>query len=152
MATADARNAISLVGIRPLRVTLTIDNSTITHSGTAAGGSSVINRAVTLSADLTVALADAGERVIGKLLSVTEDLRALVQTGGYMTLPKGTNYSGSPGLRIVGDVLVAAKGYVKHVPLAGATYDQGEVNLAQKANGTIFDDSDTNLVLVHIAG
>lgn len=155
MSTADARNAISLVGIRPLRVTLNIDNSTITPSSTAAGGSTVINRAVTLSADNTVALAGAGEKVIGKLISVnpdSADLRATVQVGGFMTLPKGDNYGGSPGLRIVGDVVSAAKGYVKHVPLAGGSYSQAEVNLAQKANGTIYDDSDSALVLVHLAG
>lgn len=149
---ADPRDTISLVGIRPLRVTLTADNTSITYSSTAAGGSAVINRAVKLSADNTVSLTTAASHVIGKLLSVAADLRCLVQIGGFMTLPKGTNYAGAVGDRIIGDVLVAAEGYVKHVAAAGGTYAQSESNAILAGRGTVYDDSDSALVLVHLPG
>lgn len=148
------RDAISLLGIRPLRVTLTIDNSTITASATEDGGSAAVGKAVTFSADNTVQLVAANELVLGKLISVnvaSGDLRCVVQVGGFMELPKGTNYSGAPGDRIIGDVLVAAEGYVKHVADA-ATPTAAEVNAVLNGRGIVYDDSDASNVVVWLPG
>lgn len=149
---ADPRDAISLIGIRPLRVTLEHDNSAITYSATANGGSSVVGRAVTLTADNKVTLTGANEVVVGKLISVVDSTYCLVQIGGFMELPKGTNYSGSPGDRLIGDVLVAAEGYVKHVAAVGSSFSQAELQAVQKGRGMVYDDSDTNNVVAHFAG
>jgi len=147
---ANPRDALSLLGIRPLRVTLTIDNSTITASDTEDGGSAQVGLAVKLSADNTVALVQADDQVLGQLISVnvaSGDLRCSVQVGGFISFLKGTNYSGAVGGKIVGDVLVAAEGYVKHLAAASAG-SAAEINALAAAQGVIYDDSDTDEVVV----
>lgn len=152
---ADPRDAISLVGIRPLRVTLTIDNSSITASATAAGGSAQVGRAVGLSADNTVELLQANNPLLGKLISVNvadSDLRCTVQVGGFMELPKGDNYAGSPGDRLLGDTLSAADGYVKEVGAVGTAFAQAELQAILDGRGIVYDDSDANNVVAHLPG
>jgi hypothetical protein len=112
---ADPRNAVAFEGIRYSAETFLIDNSTITYSETVANGSSQVGLAVTLSADETVALAGDGELVLGKLIKVESDNKAVVQTKGYCTLPGGTSATLTVGLKIVGDLLVSAAGYIQAV-------------------------------------
>jgi hypothetical protein len=112
---ADPRNAVAFEGIRYSAETFLIDNSTITYSETAANGSASVGLAVTLSTDETVALAADGELVLGKLIKVESDNKAVVQTKGYCTLPGGTSATLTVGLKIVGDLLVSAAGYIQAV-------------------------------------
>lgn len=102
------------------RVTFKIDASTITYSATENNGSAQVGLAVTYSAADTVQLAGDGEAIVGKLLEVTKDGYCVVQTGGYMTLPGGTSATLTQGKAIVGDLLVAAEGYIREVATATA--------------------------------
>lgn len=110
---SDPRADVDFVGIGYRAETFKIDDSTITYSSTADNGSSVVGRAVTLSAAETVALAADAEPIIGKLIQVHSDDMATVQTKGYCTLPGGTSATLTLGSAIVGDLLVAAKGYIR---------------------------------------
>jgi len=138
---ADPRKTISFEGIGRRGVTFAIDNSTITYDATKANGSAQVGLAVTLSAAKTVALAGDGEAVIGKLIRVEGDNYAVVQDDGYVTLPGGTSATLTLGSKIVGDLLVAAKGYVRSA--ASATAAELAVQSA-----TIIDASDTDAVVV----
>lgn len=136
---ADPRNTVAFDGIGYSAQTFLIDDSTITYSATAANGSASVGLAVTLSTHATVALAADGEFILGKLISVDSDDKAVVQTGGFMTLPGGTSATLTPGLKIVGDLLVSAKGYIRAV----ATEDT-------VSRGFIVDSSTTTAVVVKL--
>ena len=136
---ADPRNTVAFDGIGYEAQTFLIDDSTITYSATAANGSASVGLAVTLSTHSTVALAADGEFILGKLISVDSDDKAVVQTGGFMTLPGGTSATLTPGLKIVGDLLVSAKGYIRVV----ATEDT-------VSRGFIVDSSTTTAVVVKL--
>ena len=115
---SDPRNAVDFQGIRYSAETFLIDNSTITYSETVANGSAQVGFAVTLSADSTVGLVGSGEFVLGKLIKVESDNKAVVQTRGYCTLPGGTAATLTLGLKIVGDlggVSTTDEGYIQAV-------------------------------------
>ncbi|MGA7617240.1 MAG: hypothetical protein WBX15_18910 [Thermoanaerobaculia bacterium] len=140
---ADPRADVDLIGIDYEAVTLKIDNSSITYDATKANGSAQAGLAVTLSAAKTVALAADGEVVLGKLISVESDNLAVVQVGGFCTLPAGTGASLSLGKKIVGAVLVAAEGYIREVNTATAA----ELGIAAHA---IYDAGTTTAVVVKL--
>jgi hypothetical protein len=140
---ADPRNAVDFVGIGYEAQTFLIDNSTITYSATATNGSSQVGLAVAFSAAETVELVGDGEEVIGKLILVESDNKAVVQTGGYMTLPAGTSASLTVGKKIVGDLLVSAEGYIREV----ATGTAAELGVAR---GLIVDAGTTTAVVVKL--
>lgn len=141
---ADPRNAVSFEGINEERVTFLIDNSTITYSATAANGSAQVGLAVALSAASTIELAGDGEEVVGKLLSVEADNKAVVQTGGFMTLPAGTGASLTVGKKIVGDLGAdSAEGYIREV----ATGTAAELGVAR---GMIINAGTTTAVVVRL--
>jgi hypothetical protein len=118
---ADARNAVDFTGIGYKAQTFLIDNSTIVYSATAVGGSVSVGLAVTLSADATVALTADGNGVLGKLIKVESDNKAVVQTAGYVTLPGGVSAVLTRGKKIVGALGAAsAKGYIREVATAVA--------------------------------
>jgi hypothetical protein len=123
--------------------TYLIDNSTITYDATKTGGSAQVGLAVTLSAARTVALTADGDAVVGKLVKVEADNKATVQDGGYMTLPSGASASLTRGLKIVGDLDTAAKGYIREV----ASGTAAEIN---KGRGFIVDAADTAAVVVRL--
>lgn len=123
--------------------TFKIDDSTITFDAAQVNGSAAVGKAVTLSSDKTVALAADGEAVIGKLLKVEPDKLASVQYAGYMTLPAGTGASLTLGKKIVGAVLVAAKGYIRETNTATAA-ENGV------SRGFIVDNDTTTAVLVKL--
>lgn len=117
---ADPRLAVGFEEIGAEFASFLIDDSTITYLATAAGGSSQVGLAVTLSAADTIALvADAGA-VLGKLVKVEKDGVATVQIAGGMTLAAGTGAALTLGKAIVGCLLVAAKGYIREVNTAAA--------------------------------
>lgn len=140
---ADPRNTVDFVGIDYSAQTFIIDNSTITYSATATNGSSQVGLAVALSAANTIELAGDGEEILGKLISVDSDNKAVVQTGGYMELPAGTGASLTVGKKIVGDLLVSAEGYIREV----ATGTAAELGVAR---GMIIDAGTTTAVVVKL--
>ena len=118
---ADPRLTVGFDGIAAEYATFKIDNSTIVYSATQNGGSAAVGKAVTMSADDTVALANDGEAVIGKLIKVESDNIATVQIKGAVTLPGGTSASLTRGKKIVGAVDGSGnKGYIREVATATA--------------------------------
>ncbi len=120
-----------------------IDDSTITFDEDEEGGSAQVGLAVGLTAAGLVELVGDGEEVIGKLIKVEGDGAATVQIGGFMTLPGGTGASLTAGKKIVGDLLVAAEGYIREV----ATGTAAELGVAR---GFIKDPADTDAVVVYL--
>jgi hypothetical protein len=78
---ADPRNTVAFDDIGYEAQTFLIDNSTITYSATATGGSASVGLAVTLSTHKTVALAGDGEFVLGKLIKVESDRKPRLYRG-----------------------------------------------------------------------
>lgn len=139
----DPRATNELEGILYKAATFDIDNSTITYEATEENGSSVVGRAVTLSSDQQVALAADAEAILGKLISVSQDNKCVVQLGGFMTLPGGTSATLTLGAKVVGDLLVAAKGYIR-------VSDGSTAAEIIKQRGIIVDNDDTTAVLVYL--
>lgn len=137
---ANPRKTVEFEGIGAVTATFAIDASTITYDATKAGGSAQVGLAVTFSADRTIQLVGDGEFVLGKLLTVESDGYATVQTHGYMTLPGGTGATLTRGAAIVGDLLVAAEGYVR----AAASGTAAELIVCR---GFIIDDDATNPIV-----
>lgn len=141
---ADARNTVVFVGIGYEAETFLIDNSTITYSATAVGGSAQVGLAVTLSADKTVALTQDGNAVVGKLVSVENDNKAVVQTGGHVTLPGGASATLTRGSRIVGALgASSARGYIRSA--AAGTAAEHVVS-----RGMILENGTTTAVVVRL--
>lgn len=140
---ADPRLDTKYDEIDAVFVTYKIDASTITYDATKANGSAEVGLAVTLSDDETVALVADGGAVEGKLISVEPDGYCTVQVSGYMTLPAGTAATLTNGKKIVGDLLVAAKGYIREV----ATATAAELGVCR---GAIIDNSTTTAVVVRL--
>jgi hypothetical protein len=143
---ADPRNAVSFNGIGQLPVTFIADGVTIVYDATKTGGAdaTMIGKAVTMSADGTVALAVDGDTVIGKLEKVEPDGKCHVVIAGFVTLPAGASATLTRGKKIVGALGAAsAKGYVREV----ATATAAELG---KARGFTVDNSDTTAVVVYL--
>ncbi|MCC6457272.1 MAG: hypothetical protein IT328_20125 [Caldilineaceae bacterium] len=140
---ANPRDDVRFEGIGYKAQTFKIDNSTITYDATKANGSAQVGLAVTFSAAKTVQLVGDGEAVVGKLIQVEADGKAVVQTGGYASFPGGTSAGLTLGKKIVGDLLVAAEGYIREV----ATATAAELGVAR---GQIVDASDTAEVWVNL--
>lgn len=139
---ADPRDDIRFEEIGALNVTYKIDNSTITYDATKVNGSAQVGLAVTLSAGGTVALADDGDPVEGKLITVEADGKCVVQAGGYMTLPGGNAATLTEGQAFVGDQNASAEpGYIRDVNTAVAAELGG-------ARGRIVDADVTTAVVV----
>lgn len=141
---ADPRNTVAFDELDAHYSTYKIDNSTITYDSTKERGAAttMIDKAVTLSADGTVALAADGEKVIGRLDGVESDNKARVQDGGFMELPGGDGATLTLGKAIVGALgAAAAKGYIREVN-TGAVAELG------KQNGAIIDNDTTTAVVV----
>lgn len=115
------RRTLSFEGIDIDTASFFVDGVTITYSATATNGSAQVGLAVTFSADNTVALTQDGNAVVGKLLSVDADGVALVQVGGFMTLPGGNGATLTRGSAIVGALGAAsARGYIRSAASATA--------------------------------
>ncbi len=140
---ADPRS-VERAGIGARYQTFTTDNSTITYSATATGGSSQVGLAVTInSSDLIETVGD-GEFVLGKLIKVEPDNTATVQTHGEMGLPGGLSATLTRGKSIVGDLGAAsAEGYIREV----ATGTAAELGVAR---GFIDDPSTATDVRVQL--
>lgn len=141
------RDDIDFRGIGYNGITMNIDNDTITYDATLAGGSSVVGRAVTISADKTVALCADGDAVFGKLIVVEPGLKCTVQYTGACRLPGGLSATLTPMSKIVGALgASSAKGYIRSVDAAAGSYAQAEAVEAQKARHTILNSATTTAV------
>lgn len=142
----DPRNAVDFQGIGILTTTYKIDNSTITYDATKANGAAttMIGKAVKLSAAGTVALAADGDAIEGKLLLVESDNKCTVQVGGYCDLPGGNGASLTLGKKIVGALNASsAAGYIREV----ATGTAAELG---RCRGRIIDAGTTTAVMVSL--
>jgi hypothetical protein len=142
---ANPRNIIDFEGVQGTFATYHTDNSTIVYDSTKAGGAAttMIGKAVSLSAAGTVQLAGDGDAIVGKLVKVEADNKATVQDGGYMTLPAGAGATLTRGLKVVGDLDTAARGFIREV----ASGTAAEIN---KGRGFIVDAADTAAVVVRL--
>lgn len=138
------RKIVKYNGIRYEAQTFKIDGVTITYDENEDNGSAQVKKAVTFSADDTVALTTDGSAVVGELLKVEADGMCSVQTAGYMPLPKGEGAVFTRGKKIVGDLGPAnARGYVREV----ATATAAELGVAR---GMIVNTADTEDVWVRL--
>ena len=136
------RTNVSNIGVGGQYRTYKIDDSTITYSATAAGGSSQVGLAVTFSAEDTVALTADGSAVIGKLILVESDGKCNVMTDGTMTLPGGDSATLTVGATIVGALGAdSAKGYIRSAA-------SGTAAELVKARGRIENNDTTTAVVV----
>jgi hypothetical protein len=141
---ANPRNIVDFTDIDVVNVTYPIDNSTIIYDATKANGSAQVGLAVTFSADRTVALTADGNRVVGKLIKVEGDNKAVVQVEGYVQLPGGASASLTVGKAIVGALgASSAKGYIREV----ATATAAELGVCR---GEIVDNDTTTAVWVKL--
>lgn len=146
----DPRAVIRHTGNHARYETFKIDNSEITFSATAQGGSAQVGLAVALTTDDTVDLAGDGEAVLGKLVSVESDLYCTVQIGGFCTLPAGNAATLTLGRKVVGALNASsAKGYVKAFAASGS-YTAAEVALAAATRGLIVNNDATTAVVVDL--
>lgn len=136
---ADPRADVRFDNIDYRAETFKIDDSTITYDATQPGGSAQVGLAVNQSAGDTIQLVGDGEAISGKLIQVTKDGYATVQTRGYCTLPGGTSATLTIGTKIVGDLLVAAEGYIQSASTQHTV-----------SRGRIVDPTTTTAVVVYL--
>ncbi len=145
------RKKVDYTGIEQERVTYKIDGATIIFDANADGGSAAVGRAVEISADDTVALANDNGPVHGRLELVEADGMCVVTTDGYVTLPGGQAAVLTPGRPIIGALGAGgARGHIKQAPAASATPTQAEVNAAAVARGRIVRSGDATKVVVRL--
>lgn len=137
---ADPRKAVVWSAVGDY-ITVKADGSTITYSATAAYGCADVGKAVTLSTDDTAALAGDGEAVLGRLEKVGPDGYCTVKWRGDVKLPAGTSATIDLGSRIVGDLLVSAKGYIQSAASGTAAHHV-------VSRGLIVNNNDTDNVVV----
>lgn len=145
---ANPRNLVGFEGIADEADYLTFkyDNSTIAYDSTKARGAAaaMLDKAVTLSADATVALCADGDAVAGKLYRVEPDGKCLVQYKGCLSLPGGASATLTRGNKVVGALGAAsAKGYIRDAA-------SGTAAEIVKGRGLILDKSDLTAVVVGI--
>lgn len=140
---ADPRLSVDFKGIGAVYASFKIDNSTIVYSATAERGSAVVDRAVTMSADDTVALVADGGHVVGKLIQVEPDGIATVQVKGFMEFGGGTSATLTRGTAIVGALLSSVAGYIR----SAASGTAAELILC---TGQIIRNGDTTKVVVKL--
>ncbi len=140
---ANPRAIVDYEGIQNYRFTVPYDNSAITYSATADGGSTSVGLAVSLTSSDTLTLVGDAENVLGKLISVEADGMCTVERG-FVTLPGGSGATLTRGKSIVGDLGAAsAEGYIREVNTAVAA----ELGVM---DGKIIDPSTTTAVVVHL--
>jgi hypothetical protein len=140
----DPRAVLAFEGIDAEYATYAIDASTITYDATKINGAAttMLDKAVTLSAAKTVALCADGDPVIGRLDMVTSDGYGRVQVEGFTSLPGGASATLTLGSVVVGALGAAsAKGYIRSAA-------SGTAAELVKAGPTIHDASDTANVVV----
>ena len=110
---ADPRLAVKFDGLHAQYATFKGDGTQVNYTAGVANGCSYAGLAVFASADDTCDLVDDGEFVLGKLIRVEIDDIATVQVAGFCELAAGTGATLTRGAAIVGDLLIAAEGYIR---------------------------------------
>lgn len=118
---ADPRKIVDNEGIGFRAETYKFDSS-IVYDITKKGGSAQAEAglAVTINGNGQVGLVADAERVLGKLIGTEQDGFCTVQIEGGCTLPGGTGATLTPGSKIVGALLGAAKGYIRTAAASAA--------------------------------
>lgn len=136
------QNRIGYADIDALTVTFMYDGS-IVFNDAEDGGSAQVGLAVTMTDDDTVGLVGDGEFVLGELIKVNDDGYCTVHMAGFVRLPAGTGASLTLGKKIVGDLLVAAKGYIQEMNTGTAGHNG-------VSRGAIVNKDDVNNVWVYL--
>lgn len=148
---ANPRRRVDYTGIHQERVTYKADGVTIAFDQNASNGAAVAGRAVAVSADDTVALANDNDPVLGRLELVEADGMCTVTTAGYVTLPGGDAATLTPGRQIVGALGAgAARGFIKSIPAPGGAYAQAEAAAIANGRGAIVRAGDPTAVVVKL--
>jgi hypothetical protein len=138
-------------GIDGVYVTYKTDNSTIVHDATKNNGSVSVGLAVKISTHKTVALAEDGNQVEGKLIQVEPDNKGVVQVGGYCKLPGGDGATLTPGNPFVGALGAAsAKGYIRMAAATAGAYAQATATDIRNARGAIVDSTTASATVVRL--
>jgi hypothetical protein len=147
---AAGRNQVDYTDIGYDALTLKVDGVTIVYDQTQPRGApaTMLDKAVTWSADDTVALAQDGDPICGKLLEVFKDGFASVQHKGFVTLPAGASATVTRGRTIVGALGAAsARGYIRQTAVA-TTPTAAEVTEQARGKGRIYATTDLTNVVV----
>ena len=129
--------------------TYKIDGADLTYEATVAGGSSHVGKAVMMSGNGVVRLVGDADRVLGRLEQVEPDGACAVRVRGQMTFPKGDG-TVAVNRPFVGNLLGAARGYIRQVAAAGGAYAQAAAADAEKGRGVITDVADSAAVEVEL--
>lgn len=116
---ADPRKSADFEGIGYRGETFSYDG-TIVFDKTKTAGSAQVGLAVTMTGNRQVGLVADAQRIRGRLQSVEGDSFCTVQVLGGCDLPAGTGAALTAGSRIVGALLVAAKGYIRNAAATAA--------------------------------
>jgi hypothetical protein len=150
------RNQVDYTDIRYDAITMKADGVTITFDATQPRGAAatMLDKAVSLSANDTVQLCADGDPVFGKLLKVESTPAGVfctVQRWGMVTLPAGAAAVVTLGRSIVGALGAAsARGYIRQTISAGAAYVQAEAVEQARGRGQIVNNADTTAVVVDL--
>lgn len=138
---ANPRNIVKFDGIGRKGQTFLTDN-TISYDRDEPNGSAQVGLAVKMVSAKTVGLTTDGSGVVGKIVRVESDDKAVIDTEGYIDFPGGEGATLTLGSKIVGDLGPdSAQGYVRSV----ATGTAAELGVAR---GMIVDAGDTTKVMV----
>lgn len=140
------RSQVDYTDILRHDLTMKIDNSTIVFDATKVGGAdaTMIGKAVTISANDTVALCADADYVFGKLVRVFPDNFCSVQIRGFADLPAGASATVTRGTNIVGALgASSAKGYIRSAA-------SGTAAELIKMGGKIVNNADTTAVVVDL--
>lgn len=115
----------------------------IVFDATLPGRSAAVGKAVTLSGNGQIRLTADGSDVLGKLISVSDDLYCSVQVEGVATMPSAGTITAQS--KIVGALITAARGGIRSVVAA---------TLADVAAGrhVVLNAADAANVEVELAG
>lgn len=145
---ATGRQAVAYDDQRITSQSFWADGVTIVADQAQPGGAAatMIGKAVTFSADDTVALAADGDAVIGKLLKVEKDGLCTVQIRGNATLPLGSGgVTATRGRRLVGCLNAGARGYVRDANSATAAE-------LVRMGPIVWNSADANNIVVDFLG
>lgn len=149
---ANPRKTVDFTGIHQDFTTYLSDGVTITYSATVANGNAAVGRAVGQGgADGTVALANDGDSVFGRLELVENDGVCVVQDEGYCTLPGGAAAAVTRGQKIVGALDGGGnRGFVRALAAAPAMYSQTFTQDMANARHRIISNGDTTALVVKL--
>jgi hypothetical protein len=150
---ANPRKTVDFTGIQYHADTYIGDGSTILYDPLQPFGSAQAGKWVSLSADMTVQLANDADDLVGRVELVEPDGMVVVQTGGYALAPAGASAAVTRGKKICGALGAAsARGYVRAIPVPGASYVQAEAVAGAAGRHAIIANGTTTALLIKLDG